>query len=515
MSAFARQLQFERLMWFAAFFVGLVVFSMILTTGNYMVILLVGGIGWLALLPYHARLALTLGVTSFSSALILPFFPGRPTMWEFAALLGWSGLVVTFCLREQAPDYGRQIRRHGVTLLGLVGYVGILFMLIAVRGTGLNLFGSNQIGGRVYYQQIACAIFPILFLAIPLTSEQLVKLYTWQCVLSLTYIISDFALSTGVGSKLWVLLYFFGVSNDGLAFESQAMGGGVRRFQSLTIVGQAFIFLLLIRVNLSRFLSRSLLWLAPLTLLLFAIGAAGGHRGMLVLMGITILGCIYGQRFMTVPRLLVSLVLLAMLLFGTYTYARQFPLPVQRTLSLLPGIEVDSLAEDDGQATFNGRLVMRRVGWAIAPNYYWVGRGFGLNPDVVPSPEYDPYGFIHEYMKMGHFYNGFVGLLVNAGIPGLAFCYIFLLGMSGLALKVLRHLRSHGCNDNFSRLSCVLAANWLAKVVFFTFLHGDAQFTMLEFGLPAGLLLACSRHLFAQPESAPPEAVQLENAPAV
>jgi hypothetical protein len=515
MSAFARQLQFERLMWFAAFFVGLVVVSMILTTGNYMVILLVGGLAWLALLPYHAKLALGLGVTNFGSALILPFFPGRPAIWEFAALLAWSGLVVTFCLREQAPDFGQQMRRNRVALLGLAGYVGVLLMLIGIQGTGLNVLGSEQTGGRVYYQQIVCAIFPILFLAIPLTSAQLIRLYTWQCFLSLTYIISDLALATGVGGKLWVLLYFFGISNDGLAFEGSALAGGVRRFQSLAIVGQALIYLLLSRFSLSRFFTRSAFWLLPLSMGLLVLGSAAGHRGMLVLLAMTLLGCIYGQRFMTVPRVLISLVLLALLLFATYTNARQFPLSVQRTLSLLPGIEVDSLAAEDGQATFNGRLVMRRVAWEIAPHYLWIGRGFGFNPNVVPPPEYDPYGFIREYIELGHFYNGFVGLLVNAGIPGLVFCYVFLLAMSARALKVLRHLRRHGCNDNLSRLTCVLASNWLAKVVFFTFLHGDAQFTLLEFGLPAGLLLGCSRHLLDQRESAPSEAVQLENAPAV
>ncbi len=503
MSAFARQLQFERLMWFAAFFVGLVVISMILTTGNYMVIMLVGGIAWMALLPYHAKLALTLGVTNFSSALILPFFPGRPAIWEFAALLAWSGLVVTFCLREQAPDYGQQLRKNRLTLLGLLGYVGILCMLIAVHGTGLNVFGSDQIGGRVYYQQIASAIFPILFLAIPLTGDQIVKLYTWQCLLSLTFIISDLALATGVGSKLWFLLYFFGVSNDSLTFESQALVGGLRRFQSLAIVGQASIFLLLTRVNLSRFLSRSFFWLCPLGLLLFSIGAAGGHRGLLVLLFLTLLGCMYGQRFLTIPRLLGGLVIGALVLSSAYSFARELPLSVQRTLSLLPGIDVDPIAADDGEATFGGRLLMRSVGWQVAPHYLWVGRGFGYNYNVVPSPEYDPYGFIRENLEVGRFYNGFIGLLVNTGVPGTVFCSLFLLGTSWLAVKALRHLRRHGCNDGLARLTCVLASNWLANVIFFYLLHGDSEFALRTFALQAGLLMACTRLRFQAFENLP------------
>lgn len=503
MSAFARQLQFERLMWFAAFFVGLVVISMVLTTGNYMVILMVGGLAWLALLPYHAKLALTLGVTNFGSALILPFFPGRPFIWEFAALLAWSGLVVTFSLREQAPDYHVQIRRNRWILLGVLGYVGVLFFLINIHGTGLQMLGSSQMGGRVYYQQIACSVFPILFLAIPLTGAQIVRLYTWQCLLSLTFMISDFVLSTGVGGKLWALLYFFGVSNDGITFESQSLAGGLRRFQSLAIVGQAFIYLLLTRVNLSKFLSRSFIWLWPLGMVLFAIGAAGGHRGMLVLLFLTVVGCAYGQRFLTVPRFLGGVVLVALMLVTAYSFARQFPLSVQRTLSLLPGIEVDPIAVDDGQATFDGRIVMRNVGWQIAPRYLWVGRGFGFNYDVVSSPEYDPYGFIKENLEVGRFYNGFIGLLVNTGIPGTVFCSVFLLGTCVVAIKVLRHLRRYGCDDNLGRVSCVLAANWLANVLFFYLLHGDSEFALRTFALQAGLLLACARLRFKAFEEAP------------
>ena len=46
------------------------------------------GIGWLVLRPYHSPLAVYLSTLTFGTALIVPFFPGRPYVWELASLVG-------------------------------------------------------------------------------------------------------------------------------------------------------------------------------------------------------------------------------------------------------------------------------------------------------------------------------------------------------------------------------------------------------------------------------------------
>ena len=209
------------------------------------------------------------------------------------------------------------------------------------------------IASHKIHQQIACAIFPVLFLAIGVTSEQLLKLYTWQCLLSVTFMVSDFVLATGAGGNLWTLLYFFGLSNDSLAFEGMAQITGFRRFQSLAIVGQAFFYLLVTRFNLSQFFSRKGVWLLPLSITIIGIAASSGHRGLLVLLPMTLMFCMYGQRFLSPVRAFIGLLILSGLLLFTYQFAREFSLPLQRTLSILPGINVESVALSDGQATFD------------------------------------------------------------------------------------------------------------------------------------------------------------------
>ena len=113
--------------------------------------------------------------------------------------------------------------------------------------------------------------------------------------------------------------------------------------------------------------------------------------------------------------------------------------------------------------------------------------------NVVDSPEYDPYETIKAHLQIGRFYNGFIGLLVNTGLPGLFFMSLFLFGVSLLAWRLLRHLRRYGCDDVLGRLCALLAANWLANVAFFYVAHGDSEFAMRTFGLQSGLLMVASK----------------------
>ena len=48
---------------------------------------MVTGLAWVMLLPYHAQVSFSLAMVTFSSAFLLPMLPGRPYLWEFAALL--------------------------------------------------------------------------------------------------------------------------------------------------------------------------------------------------------------------------------------------------------------------------------------------------------------------------------------------------------------------------------------------------------------------------------------------
>ena len=89
------RLGFQKLFWFCVVTVGAVAAGYGLASDSMLLVILVVGALWLTLLPYHFKLSIYISIATFSSALIVPLFPGRLYMWEASALLGWSGLVVS------------------------------------------------------------------------------------------------------------------------------------------------------------------------------------------------------------------------------------------------------------------------------------------------------------------------------------------------------------------------------------------------------------------------------------
>lgn len=487
-----RQFQFEKMLWLGAAMGAVIFFALLLAVDNILLTLASGAFLWMATIPYHARLSVMISAVTFNSALAIPI-AGQPLVWEVASVMGWSGMIVLLFLRQYSPDFREQLHQRRFILLGAVGYVLVLLVMMRLRGVGLLVFGSENVGGRVYLQQLSCAIFPVLFLAVPIGAKLLKRLFVLQCLLSITFLISDLVLATGSSGPLWMVLNFLTLSNDSLFFESQSQFQGLRRFQSFAIVAQAGCFLILTRYGLNELFSGR----RPLMLLLLAalgvVGLIGGHRALLVILTLTVLLMAWGERFYSPGRVAFGGVFATLLLVGAYTFGESLPLAAQRSLSILPGMRTAAIAADDAQSTFDGRLLMRRVGWEVAPNYLLLGRGFGMNPNVVESPEFDPFETIKAHLQVGRFYNGFIGLLVNTGLPGLLFMSMFLFGISRIAWKLLVHLRVHGCDDTLGRLCALLAANWLANVVFFYVAHGDSEFAMRTFGLQSGLLMVASK----------------------
>ncbi len=488
MTAIEARLQVEKGFLWIIVLVAAVVFGFYMAVDSPLLILAVAGLVWVATLPYHARISAVMAITTYGSAFMLPMIAGRPFLWEIAALLGWSGLFMLVALRRYDVEFSANMRRHAWIILATLGYTAVLAYLMRTHGFGIRALGNDRMGGRVYIQQVACATFPIIFCAIRFPEQSLLRLYLAHLILSFTFMISDLALAGG--SELWWVFYFLDLTTDAISFE---MGSttGFRRFQSFTMVSVALFQLLLILQPMRNFFNQRALLMVGFLVAILALGLPGGHRGVLVMfIGIGFL-CGWAQRIFTVPRVMMIVVAFALLLPTAYLFGRYLPLAAQRTLAVLPGIDLDPIAAEDARATLDGRITMRSVGMDLIPSYLWSGRGFGPSSEAVPYYGWDPYGMITEDVNNGRFYNGPIGLMVNTGIPGTVCLLGFLFFVSLLAVRVLRHIRRNGAEDRFSRLACVVSALWLTNTFVFLFVHGDAEFAMNTFGLLAGLVIAC------------------------
>ncbi len=487
-----RSMQLNRIFWFGVIVLGALFVGFQLASSKFLLMLSLVMAGWAMLLPYHAQIAGCLSIATFSSALLLPYFPGRPYMWEFAAFLAWSGLFVTIALRRYSPDARRYLRENRWLLMSVMLYCVVLVVTMYHRGFGLRIMGTEQMGGRFYFQQLMCSIFPVLFILVRFNERTLFRLFMLQCLLTITFLVSDFAYSIGGGS-LFGLLQFFELPGDATNFEKQYQQQGIRRFQSLSIVGQGLMLLLLALHRLEDFFSRKALYLIPCSATVFGVGLLSGHRYLSLILIISVLFIAYIQRFYNIRNSFKTLAAMLAVMLPLFIWAEKLPRSAQRALSYIPGIQIDSEARSNGEATLNTRRLLRDYGWKMIPDHFWVGRGFTM-PANDYSHIWDP-TYLTMHINQGRFYNGFIGLMVNTGVFGTLAMMLFLAAGTMIAFSIMAILRKHGCHDLFAQTCCVIASLWMANIIAFLFFHGDSEFAMKTFSLQAGLLIACKRCL--------------------
>lgn len=498
-STFERHLRFQQVFWFGIIALSAIGLGFFLAEAPFLVVFGLGGLGWLVLLPYHSRLAVYLAFATFNSALILPYFPGRPYWWEFAGMLAWTGLVITISLRQYRKDYAEIIRSSKWLFIGSAGYCVVLLVTMFYRGFGFRILGSETMGGRYYFQQLICAIFPLLFAMVKLEERTLVRLFYLQCALTTTYLISDFAFSIAPG-QLFFLLQFFELAGDAINFEVQSRTMGIRRFQSLYVVSNGFFFLLLVWFKFREFFSIKGVFLIPATIGVFGVGLLSGHRYLVMIVVVSLLFILYAQRFYDFRNTIIGIGAAVLMLALAYGFANRMPLAAQRALSILPGIQVETQARDDGIGTLDTRRMLRKIGMGLIPDYFWVGRGFGQATSDY-SMQWDPTA-LTLHINQGRFYNGFIGLMVNTGVFGTIFMLTFLGAGAVLAWKVITYIREIGCEDRFTRMCSVIAGLYMANVIAFIALHGDSEYAMKTFSLQAGVLLVCHHLLRRRVEAA-------------
>lgn len=484
------RLQF--LIWYGVMGLGVLMLGMFMASDQFFAAFVVAGIGWLALLPYHAPISLHVALATFGSALIVPFLAGRPYLWEMAALLAWTGVPIVIFLRRFPEDFGRLLREHKWVFLGAILYCAVLLVTMMVRGVGLNILGSAKVGGRLYFQQFICAIFPLLFLVVKLDERTIIRLLIVQWLLGATYLISDAAFT--FGGQLTNLLMFLEIPNDAMNFENLALRFGVRRFQSLAIFGSSMFLLLLAFNNLDQYIRKRGVWLLPLAIGLFSVGLMSGHRVVVLTLGGTVLMVGLAQRFFRIGNAVRVLAIVVTMLVTVYATVDLMPRSGQRAVSFLPGLNVDAHTKVDADLTLGLRRSLFRIGFGMIPDYFWVGRGF--HKYLTDMPPYHPQQqTLMFHIDQGVFYNGFIGLMVNTGVFGTVGMLIFLFGVTRVAIRIIRHLRTHGCDDTFSRIAAITAGLWITGVGLFIFLHGDAETAMKTFSLQAGLLIVCDKLL--------------------
>lgn len=474
----------------------------------YLVFAALAGLLYVGTLAVNAKALAWLVIALQPAALIVPFFPGRPFWWELCALLAWPSLLAFGLLNREKLTELKFLKFERGAIAAICAYAAVLAVIAVYRGVGFRTLGGEQMGGRFFAQQLVLAIVPMILHVVQFSRSWLKSAVIAGWLLTLTYLLAEMSFSLTGNSVMGKILYFFELPVDGINFEVGYVMTGLRRYGSFAAVAFAGFSFLWMAASLRDLFGR-LAWLAvPAMLGFFFLGLGSGYRSMLIIPALTFFFLTYFQRFWTWGRVLGAILLTSVLVFGIYELAEKMPLPVQRAVSFFPGIEVSQIARDNAATTNADRLEVIMMAIRDVPEYWLVGRGFGmarLDQEVV-----DPLsGGTDILYAQGMFYNGFIGSLLKVGFPGLLCMLVFSWYGTRMAFELVRLVRRRAVAemDGFDRLCLVLCSQWFAYLIHYYLTNGDVNFWMQNFGITGALIMICRRR---QIERSMPEGTELQ-----
>jgi O-antigen ligase len=436
---------------------------------------------------HHPLLALAWNASAYFVLL-----PGQPPLWLLFAFISLTITVLNKVMESESPWLNVPSVTRPLLFLALV----VIVTTQLTGGWGLAALGSETYGGKKTVLVIAAMVgfFALSTQPVPLAKAQrYLGMYTLS---SLTAMLSNLAY---IGGPAFYFLYYviptdFAMSQAVEDYYSSALAVRFSRLTGVTVAATGLFQYLLARYGIRG------VFQSPVRIVLMAgllaLTTLGGFRSALVLCGLAFaiqffLEGLHRTRLLIV--LLVSGVLTGALLVP---FAQQLPLSVQRAISFLP-IEVDPFAKADAQSSTEWRWDMWRVVASQIPKYFWLGKGYAINPtDLYLAEESRRRGLAMPYevaMISGDYHSGPLSIQISFGIFGTV-------GFIWFQLACLRMLyRNYRWGDpSLKIINTFLLAWFAARIICYWFLFGAFNSDLMVFTGLAGLSI-CLNHGMAKP----------------
>ncbi|MDQ6911313.1 MAG: O-antigen ligase family protein [Verrucomicrobiota bacterium] len=411
-----------------AFFVGITVGE-----GDFPVLLMVFGLLGMILIVAFMRqrvwvlLAMFWGFTG--SVYVLPL---RFSVRDLVVLLVTAIACALFALR--IFKFRNSWKFLDAILFLNVAQVALAFLFHPV---GLRSMSSSTVGAKPYFN-VVIALVAYLILSNQIAPPKLARALP-VFVFIPEAISSCISLLVRVVPRIGLVLgYFYSDFFPPLSVQ----GGGVERIS----IGSGST---LVRLLCSYFRPLSTINpLRPLRLFLLLLGLvliliSGFRSTLLSAAAIFLLSCYLrnGWKDLLAALAGISLVIAALVLFNATVHP--LPLPIQRTLSFLPGTW-DSRAREDAAGSTEWRLQMWRD--LTKGNKYIqdkiMGDGFGFSRMELQAMERQNYSTgpeMQEYfMIIGAFHNGPLSAIRYVGVVGLLLYYALMITTAIYAYRLIR-----------------------------------------------------------------------------
>jgi hypothetical protein len=408
-------------------------------------------------------------IASWNMTAMLFFVPGKPQLW-----MGLAAISLGICILQYALNRNLKFL-HVPTVARPVLFLTAVVLITArlTGGIGFRVLGGDTYGGRHYVAMLAAVMgyFAIINRRIPPKRAGLyVALYFLG---SATVAIANLP---GVISPAFNFLFlFFPVANLE-AFEPNsvigpASGSGImERINGLAFLGLGVFCWMLARYGLRGLLDATKPWRLAVFGLFGVIGLLSGFRSLL-LTYIMVLALLFYLERLHHTRLILPVILVSLAGMGVVSlFSSRLPFPVQRSLAILPFLQLDPLARLSAEASNQFRLqVVRDVSVQI-PRYLLLGKGYSFSG--TEQAQIGGRSSMEGIEMVGDYHNGPLSVIVPFGVFG-AIAFLWLLIAS---LRVLYQNYQFG-DPVYHNINTFLFAYFIASVIsFFTVfgsLHSD------------------------------------------
>lgn len=413
-------------------------------------------------IPVFLRWHYPLLIFAWNANIMVFFLPGKPMLWMLVAGIS-LGITVLNCVLDKRFKL-QHVPSITWPLLFLLAVVLITAKLTG--GVGLRSLGSAMYGGKKLVYIVAAIIAYFAISSHRLEWPRASKLSGVYFLSGLTGIVSNLIYIGGPAFYFLFLIFpvDHALSQAGEDFSLDT-GPKFSRIGGAFPAGIACLSFLLMRFGIRGLLDVTKPWRIMAALGVVALSLLGGFRSAVLIVGLLFLVQFYFEGLFR-TRLVIGAVVAALLAGAVLVpTARHLPLSVQRSLSFLP-LDIDASARAQAQGSLEWRLGMWGVLLEQVPQYFWIGKGYAINPtDMYFAQEAHRRGLAKDYesaLVSGDYHSGPLSVLIPFGIFGMIAFVWFVI--ASLRLLYRNYLYSE---EHLRRLNTFLLSYFVARTIFY------------------------------------------------
>jgi hypothetical protein len=435
---------------------------------------------------HHAWLIATWNMTA-----MLFFLPGKPALWMGLAAVSFTICILQYALNRKklfldAPTVARPL----LLLLAV-----ILITARLTGGLGMRIMGGDTIGGKKYITLLVAVLgyFAIINRRIP---PKRASLYVALFFLgAATMAIGD--LPGRVSPALNFIFMFFPVTSmDAFTNENSvvAQQDVLGRLNGLGYLGLGCFCAMLAHYGIRGVLDGTRPWRFGAFCFFILAGMLSGYRTVLVLLLMTFALLFYLER-LHYTRLMLPVILVSLLGGGLgLLFATRLPMSVQRSLAVLPFVQIDPVARMSAQVTIDWRVQMWQEVIPEIPRYLLLGKGYTFSGRQQSQMSRDSLGSVE---LAGDYHNGPLSVILPFGIFG-SIAFVWLMVAS---IRVVYQNYQFG-DPAYHNINTFLFAYFVVKVVLFVTVFGALATDLPSFLGVLGLSISLNGGV-AKPEFVP------------